>query len=199
MLARLGRCLLLGGSLLAACTPAGQWLYDDPSFALRGVVPHPQVGADSLELSFVGCNLNDYDLTGESFAANLLLGGRLMGRGERDRPLHLSVRDSLRFSVMFGVEQAALQPSAEVPFAIAGNTQMRTPMGLRTVGFKLRGKVRKAKDQWEWKEDGFGLCRPGLVAIPPQFSEPAVKEGPGSKKVIPGTGTSSGTSSGERP
>ncbi len=188
MLARYRRPLLLGGLLLVGCTPVGQWIYDDPSFALRAVVPHPQPGADSLELSFVGCNLNDYDLSGESFVALLLFGGQVVGKGERDRPIHISVRDSLRFSVMFGVEPVALMPRAEVPFAIAANTSMRTPIGVREVAFRLRGKVRKSKDRWEWKEDGFGLCRPGLVAIPPQFTQPAVRDEPGSKKAQPPAG-----------
>jgi hypothetical protein len=51
--------MLFGVLLLPGCTAMGQWLYDDPSFALRGVSLHPRAGADSLELFFVACNLND--------------------------------------------------------------------------------------------------------------------------------------------
>jgi hypothetical protein len=180
--------MLLGGLLLPGCTSVGQWLYDDPSFALRGVTPHPQAGADSLELSLVGCNLNDYDLTGDTFAARLLLGGHLVGQGERDRPIHLSVRDSIRFSVMLGVDSLALRPTGDLPFAIAAKTALRTPIGVRQVAFRLSGKVRQASDGWEWKEEGYGLCRPGLVAIPPQFSQPVVNDAPGSTKARPTTG-----------
>ncbi len=156
--------------MLAGCTSVGQWLYEDPSFALRGVVPHPQQGADSLELSFVACNLNDYELTSQTFVARLLLGGHPAGLGEGDHPIHLGVRDSSRFNVMLAVPPEALAP-AEVPFAIAAKLELTTPMGDREVNLKLRGKVRRTKDQVEWREEGYGLCRPGLVALPPSFTE----------------------------
>lgn len=156
--------------MLAGCTSVGQWLYEDPSFALRGVVPHPQPGADSLELSFIACNLNDYELTSESFIARLLLGGQPAGQGEGEHPIHMGVRDSSRFNVMLAVVPAALEPS-EVPFAIAAKLELATPMGTREVALKLRGKVRRTKDRVEWREEGYGLCRPGLVALPPSFTE----------------------------
>lgn len=167
----------------------GQWLYDDPSFALRGVTPHPQAGADSLELSFVGCNVNDYELTSETFVAQLMLGGQSVGKGERERPIHIGTRDSLRFTVMLGVDRTALEPNREVPFSIAAMTSIRTPIGLRDLAFRLRGKVRPLKDHTEWKEDGFGLCRPGVVAIPPQFTQPVTRENaPGSSRSQPEAG-----------
>lgn len=156
--------------MLAGCTSVGQWLYEDPSFALRGVVPHPQAGADSLELSFVACNLNDYELTGQTFVARLLLAGQPAGLGAGDHPIHLGVRDSSRFNVMLAVPPGTLEP-AEVPFAIAAKIDLATPMGNREVNLKLRGKVRRAKDKVEWREEGYGLCRPGLVALPPSFTE----------------------------
>lgn len=163
--------LLIGGLTLSGCTSFGQWLYDDPSFALRGVVPHPQPGADSLEISFIACNLNDYELTSEAFVAQLLLGGRPAGKGEREYPIHLGVRDSSRFNVMLGVGPEALEPGGEVPFAIAARVELLTPMGNRQVNMRLRGRVRHLKDRVEWREEGYGLCRPGLVALPPSFTE----------------------------
>lgn len=170
--------LVLGATVSLGCSAVGQWIYDDPSFALRGVALHPQdstvAGArDSLELVFVGCNRNDFELTGDGFATKLDLGGRIVGEGERDRPVHLALRDTSRFTVMLALMPEGMDaPGDRVPFSINGSSEVQTPIGLRKVDFKLHGKVQKKGEVWQWMEEGTRACRPGLAAIPPEFVAP---------------------------
>jgi hypothetical protein len=161
----------------------GAWVYDDPSFALRGVALHPQDpgsgAADSLELVFIGCNLNDYELTGDGFMTRLAVAGRTIGQGERERPVHLAVRDTSRFSVMLALAPEGVTAEGDrVPFDIAGSSEMRTPIGTRRVDFRMHGKVQRRGEQLEWREEGRGSCRPGLAALPPEFVQapPAIKD-----------------------
>jgi hypothetical protein len=169
--------LLVGVSLLSGCTAVGAWVYDDPSFALRSVALHPQDpdagGSDSLELVFVGCNRNDYELTGDAFATSLAVGGRTVGQGERDRPVHLPVRDTSRFSVMLALPPEGVAADGDrVPFAIAGSSDVLTPIGIRKVDFRLHGRMQRRGETWEWQEEGAGGCRPGLSALPFEFIQP---------------------------
>lgn len=139
---------------------------------------HPQDstvagGRDSLELVFVGCNRNDFELTGDGFATKLDIAGRIVGEGERDRPVHLALRDTSRFTVMLALMPEGMDsPGDRVPFAINGSSEVRTPIGLRKVDFKLHGKVQKKGQVWQWLEEGGRACRPGLAAVPPEFVAP---------------------------
>ena len=175
---RIRLALVLGASLSCGCTAMGAWVYDDPSFALRGVALHPQdstvAGAqDSLELVFLGCNRNDYELTGDGFATRLAVGGKTVGQGERDRPIHLALRDTLRFSVMLAVQPEGVGAEGQrVPFDINGTSEMQTPIGVRKVDFRLHGKLERKGEAWQWMEEGRGSCRPGLAALPPEFVQP---------------------------
>jgi len=192
---------IAGVSLSCGCTAVGAWIYDDPSFALRGVALHPQDSsvagaADSLELLFIGCNRNDYELTGDGFVTRLAVAGRTVGQGERDRPVRLAVRDTSRFSVMLALEPEGVGTEGDrVPFAIAGTSEMHTPIGIRRVDFQLRGKVRRQGETWQWMEEGIGSCRPGLSALPPEFVQapPAMQDNsrrdrPGRNAPSQGTG-----------
>jgi len=166
--------MALRASLACGCTAMGAWVYDDPSFALRAVALHQQEpgtdGADSLELTFIGCNRNDYELTGDAFATRLAVGGRTVGQGERDRPVHLAVRDTSRFSVMLALSPEGVASGGDrLPFDIAGTSSVRTPIGVRQVDFRLHGKVQRRGDALEWQEESRGSCRPGLSALPPEF------------------------------
>lgn len=193
--------LLAGVSLSYGCTAVGAWVYDDPSFALRGVALHPQdssaVGSsDSLELVFIGCNRNDYELTGDAFSTWLAVAGKTVGRGQRDRPVHLSMRDTSRFSVMLALQPEGVGTAMDrVPFAIAGSSEVHTPIGIRRVAFQLHGKVQRQGEVWQWLEEGRGSCRPGLSALPPEFVQapPAIRddsprERPGRYSGSQGTG-----------
>lgn len=168
----------LGLFLLYGCSAVGQWIYDDPSFALRAVALHPQdstvAGArDSLELVLVGCNRNDFEITGDGFATSLDLGGRVVGEGERDRPIHLALRDTSQFTVMLALMPEGMNPDGDrVPFAIKGSSEVQTPIGLRKIDFRLHGKLERKGEVWRWMEEGGTACRPGLAAIPPEFVAP---------------------------
>lgn len=165
-------------ALLHGCSAVGQWIYDDPSFALRAVALHPQDstmqgGRDSLELVLVGCNRNDFELTGDAFNTKLDLNGRRVGEGERDRPIHLPLRDTSQFSVMLAIMPEGMNPGGDrVPFAINGSSDVQTPIGVRRVDFKLHGRLQRKGDAWQWFEEGMVACRPGLAAMPPEFVAP---------------------------
>jgi hypothetical protein len=185
--------LVVGASLICGCTAVGAWLYDDPSFALRAVALHQQGpgsgGADSLELVFIGCNRNDYELTGDAFATRLAVAGRMVGQGERDRPVHLALRDTSRFSVMLALPpEGVAADGARVPFDIAGSSAVQTPIGVRQVDFRLHGKVQRKGDELEWQEEGRESCRPGLSSLPYQFlaAPPAMRPDPPARPGPPG-------------
>jgi hypothetical protein len=126
--------------------------------------------ADSLELVFMGCNRNDYELTGDGFVTRLTVGGRAVGQGARERSVHLGTRDTSRFSVTLALGPDGLVADAEkAPFDIAGTSELRTPIGIRRLDFRLHGKVQRKGSAFEWLEEGQTSCRPGLSTLPAEF------------------------------
>lgn len=103
--------------------------------------------------------------------------------------MHIAVRDSTRFSILIPVTPDALASArTKVPFAIAASTALRTPIGTRRVDFRLKGSVRMVKEAYEWREEGLNNCRPGTVALPPQFTDPIRPSRPGDQPRPTGVG-----------
>jgi Late embryogenesis abundant protein len=165
---RLGWLGLL--ALVCACTPLGAWVYDDPSFTLHSVEVRRAGQADSLDLVFVGCNRNDYDLTGEKFTTRLAVAGETLGEVERDQPVFLGTRDTSVFTVTVPVPSHALETGGPGRrFELSGGSEVHTPMGTRKVAFRMRGRVQYKDETLRWSGDAGPMCRPGLSKLPPVF------------------------------
>ncbi len=160
---------------LSACTPLGLWVYEDPSMALRQATTVRPLGgingaADSLELVLVGCNLNDYDLTGQSVRSRLAINGQTVAEGVSDRRILLATRDTSRFSVSLPLPEV-LRTADGTPqaFELLVASVVQTPLGQRDLTYSLRGQVQRSGDNLAWRVEVGKSCRPGGSALPNQF------------------------------
>ncbi len=167
--------MLLLLPLATGCTAMGAWVYDDPSFALRTVTVRrgADMGAgasDSLELLFLGCNRNDYDLMSDGFTARLALSGRTVAEGMREQPVFLGTRDTSSFVIVMPLQPSDLgAPNLVLPFELNGTGVVHTPIGNRPVRFQLRGRVDSHGTGMRWLGEGAVPCRPGLSQLPGIF------------------------------
>ena len=155
---------------LWGCTPLGAWVYDDPSFSLRSVEVRRAAQADSLDLVFMACNRNDYDLTGERFTTRLAVAGQTLGEAERDQPVFLATRDTSLFTVTVPLPPHSLDAGGPGRrYELSGQSEVHTPMGTRNVAFRMRGRVQFKDDAIRWSGEAGPVCRPGLSKLPPVF------------------------------
>lgn len=161
--------------VLQACTPLGLWVYEDPSMALRqattiGALRGSVGGGDSLEMVLVGCNLNDYDLTGQSVHSRLTISGQTVAEGVRDGRILLATRDTSRFSVSLPMPEV-LRSADATPrtFELLVASRVQTPLGERDLTYSLRGVVQRSGDNLAWRVEVGKSCRPGGSALPNQF------------------------------
>ncbi len=161
--------------MLQACTPLGLWVYEDPSLALREATTVRPIGGtggagDSLELVLVGCNLNDYDLTGQSVRSRLAINGEMVAEAVSDRRILLATRDTSRFSVSLPLPEF-LNTADATPrsFELLVASVMQTPLGERDLSYSLRGQVQRSGDNLAWRVEVGKSCRPGASALPNQF------------------------------
>jgi hypothetical protein len=182
---------------LLSCTAMGAWLYDDPSFALRSVTvrrtPAGAASGDSLDLVFVACNRNDYDLLGEGFTTLLAVSGRTIGEGAREQPVLLATRDTSSFTVTVPLQRQNLATNVlRAPFQLSSHSMVRTPMGDRPVVFSLHGRVDLTDTSAQWSTERAPDCHPGASQLPGLFDRrvplgPPAAE-PQGPQVGPGTG-----------
>jgi hypothetical protein len=170
---RPGLSLVLAFIVLPGCSSLGAWVYQDPTYVLRSVdvkLGADESGAaDSVQLTFIGCNLNDFDITETSFATTLSIGGKSAGPGDHGQTIYLGTRDTSRFSVMVPVHNAALPegPSAH-PFEIKAVSQVVTPIGQRAINVQMAGFVDRQNGQLNWRMKPQG-CKPGTSTLPASF------------------------------
>jgi hypothetical protein len=196
------RPILALAALLPAvlsCTAMGQWLYDDPSFALRSVTVRRgaagTVPSDSLDLVFIGCNRNDYDLLDDSFTAQLAVSGLTIGQGAREQPILLATRDSSSFIVTLPLQSENVAANASrAPFELNSRSTLHTPMGDRPVAFHVRGRVDLTDTTSQWTAESGPACRPGLSQLPTEFDRrvPLVPPTDGPPRLPPGQGPGPG-------
>jgi hypothetical protein len=185
------RTVPLGIVLLGACTPVGAWVYEDPSFSIRdAVLQHGQdpggVSSDSLQLRFSSCNLNDYDLLGEAFDAQLLLGGRPAGNGQREQPYFLHNRDTSGVTITLALDSGWLAriPAGKSRFEVVGNLLIKSPIGDRHVALRERGNLVRDDTGLVIHSEAPRMCRPGLSRLPAEF-EPRVQLDPNDRPPPP--------------
>lgn len=170
---RHGLLLVLGFTALPACSAMGAWIYQDPTYVLRSVdlkLGADESGvADSVQLTFIGCNLNDFDITETSFATSLSIAGRSAGLGDHGRTIYLATRDTSRFSVMVPVHNEALPDGSKAhPFEIKAVSQVVTPIGERAINVQMAGLVERQNGQLNWRMKPQG-CKPGTSTLPASF------------------------------
>jgi hypothetical protein len=173
---------------LPGCSAVGAWLYQDPTYALRSVDVRrgaEQGSTDSLELTFVGCNLNDYDITETSFATTMSIGGKSAGPGDHGQTIYLATRDTSRFSVIVPMHAEALPEQGSRPFEVKAVSQVRTPIGDRAVNVRMAGLVERSGAQLNWKMKP-QECKPGTSVLPASFDTRAIPPGarPGSAGTV---------------
>lgn len=160
-------------ALLAGCTPLGLWVYEDPSVVLRSAtqlrVAGGQVQGDSLEFVVVGCNLNDYDLSGDTLRSTLSVDGRKVGESVTIRPMLLASRDTSRFSVTVPLTPLTPSQGQARPFELLLVSTLRTPLGVRDLSYRLMGEVQVSAEQFVWRVPENRGCKPGGSVLPGVF------------------------------
>ncbi len=182
----------------SACTAMGAWLYQDPTYALRAVNVRPgpagEVRRDSLELVFIGCNLNDYDLTETSFQTRMRIAGAEAGEVNHTQTLFIATRDTARFTVVMPLREGSLPSSkgAANPFEIVGTSSLETPIGARSVNVRFAGRVEVTGETltWSTRTDG---CKPGTSVLPASFdTRPVIRDDPSGRPNMPQPGMPGG-------
>lgn len=159
---------------LPGCSAVGAWIYQDPSYSLQAVALRKAVDhggtADSVELQFIGCNLNDYDITETSFLTKLAIDGQSSGEGDHFfTTIYLGTRDYKKFSVIVPLPTEALpQDKAVRPFEVLARSQVKTPIGDRAIDVKLAGQVERQGDLLNWRMKP-QACKPGTSVLPASF------------------------------
>lgn len=155
------------------CTSVGAWLYQDPSYALQAVALRKAEDhggtADSVELMFVGCNLNDFDITETSFLTTLAIGGQTAGEGNHENTIYLDTRGTKKFSVIVPLATDALpEDRGARPFEVVARSEVKTPIGDRAIDVKMAGMVERQGDLYNWRMKP-QLCKPGTSTLPASF------------------------------
>jgi hypothetical protein len=168
---------------LPGCSAVGAWMYQDPSYSLQAVSLRPAaeqgVVKDSVELMFIGCNLNDYDITETSFLTRLAINGKTAGEGDHGQTVFLDTRGAKQFSVVVPLATEALpEDRGTRPFEVLATSQVKTPIGDRAIAVKLAGQVQRQGDQLNWLMKP-QVCKPGSSILPASFdTRPIPPEAP---------------------
>jgi hypothetical protein len=155
------------------CTSVGAWMYQDPSYSLQAVSLRKaeMTGGtkDSVELMFIGCNLNDFDITETSFLTKLAIGGQSAGEGDHGSTIYLGTRGEKQFSVVVPLATEALpEDQAMRPFEVLAVSQVKTPIGDRAIPVKMAGEVTRTGEQLNWRMKP-QACKPGTSTLPASF------------------------------
>ena len=125
---------------LAACTPLGFWVYDDPAFEVSRVRLAQEQAADSAVLvALYVWNPNDYDLSTARLDLELRLDGKTVGRFRRDSIIPLDPTATATLSLPFMPEpgttrgQLAAFRTGTHKFQVQGQAVFQTPFGDRRV------------------------------------------------------------------
>lgn len=173
--------IILTGLALEGCTAIGAWVYEDPVFTLRAAA----VRNDSLDLVFVVCNRNDYDVRADQFKAQVAVAGEVVAVGGLEQPLFLSTRDSSRFTVTVPLRDSNFKGDGKKAwFDLTTSEVLSTPMGDRSAAGRFRGRVTRQAGSLKWSSEPT-LCRPGLSTLPQQFDTRPLTGKPPPKEAAP--------------
>lgn len=141
----LGACIL---TAVAACTPLGLWVYDDPGLEVSRVrLDRGGAGAAPVVLGLAVWNPNDYDLSTARLELQLRLDDVTVGHFSRDSIIpvpQLALADlALPLTVPTGPVRGRMRAlsSGTHRFAVEGRATFSTPFGLRKVRFAHAGDL----------------------------------------------------------
>ena len=141
----LGACLV---TAVAACTPLGLWVYDDPGLEVSRVrLDHDAAGAAPVAVGLAVWNPNDYDVSTARLELQLRLDDQTVGHYSRDSIVSVpqtGLADVvLPLTVPAGPirERIRLLSSGTHRFAVVGRATFSTPFGPRNVRFAHAGDL----------------------------------------------------------
>lgn len=142
---------LLGAWLattVAACTPLGLWVYDDPGLEVSRVrLDHDPAGAEPVVVGLAVWNPNDYDVSTARLELQLRLDDVTVGHFSKDSIIslpHDGLSDlALPLTVPTGSMRARIRAlsSGTHRFAVEGRATFSTPFGRRNVRFAHAGDL----------------------------------------------------------
>lgn len=141
-------------AILAACTPMGVWLYEEPTVGLEDVLIDTSAGESALPPYVILAvkNRNDFELSLRHIELVLQIDGNEIGRVAVDtivtleaiavRPVRVRVPplDAQARGRIAGLRAGVHR------YAVAGRARLETPIGERRIGFKheIRGEAEAA-------------------------------------------------------
>jgi LEA14-like dessication related protein len=142
---------LLGAGLMAvvaACTPMGLWVYDDPGLEVSRVrLDHRAAGSEPVVLGLAVWNPNDYDVSTSRLELRLQLDDVTVGHFSRDSIISVPQAGSADVTLPLTVpsgpvrERIRTMGSGTHRFAVEGRATFLTPFGRRNVRFAHAGDM----------------------------------------------------------
>ena len=140
-----GPCVL---TAVAACTPLGLWVYDDPGLEVSRVrLDHDAVGAAPVVVGLAVWNPNDYDLSTARLELQLRLDDLAVGHFSRDSIIPVPQAGLSDFALPLTVPTGPIRErirrlsSGTHRFAVVGRATFSTPFGPRNVRFAHAGDL----------------------------------------------------------
>lgn len=137
--------------LLAACTPVGLWLYQDPVVTVAGIRLNlgesRQSGSSPVIVALAVKNSNDYPLSTEQVELSLRLDGVPIGALKRDSMVQVATDTVSTVALALALEEHTTPEhlrafgSGTHNFAVRGRATFRTPIGTRKVRFAQEGDM----------------------------------------------------------
>jgi LEA14-like dessication related protein len=141
----LGPCLV---TAVAACTPLGVWVYDDPGLEVSRVrLDNDAAGTAPVVVGLAVWNPNDYDLSTARLELQLRLDGVTVGHFSRDSIIPVPQAGLADFALPLTVPTGPIRErirrlsSGTHRFAVVGRATFTTPFGRRNVRFAHAGDL----------------------------------------------------------
>lgn len=135
-------------AVVAACTPLGLWVYDDPGLEVSRVRLDREATTDRVVLGLAVWNPNDYELSTARLEVRLKLDDVPVGHFSRDSIVpvpQVGLADvTLPLTVPKGAVRQRIRSlgSGTHRFAVEGRATFSTPFGRRKVRFAHQGDLR---------------------------------------------------------
>lgn len=132
---------------VAACTPLGLWVYDDPGLEVSRVRVDRAAGAAPVVVGLAVWNPNDYDLSTARLELQLRLDDVTVGHFFRDSIIPVPQTGLADFALPLTVPAGPIRErirrlsSGIHRFAVVGQATFSTPFGRRNVRFAHAGDL----------------------------------------------------------
>jgi LEA14-like dessication related protein len=133
---------------VAACTPMGLWVYDDPGLEVSRVRVQHETERDPVVLGLAVWNPNDYDVSTARLELKLKLDNVPIGHFSKDSIIPVPQVGLADLTLPLTVESGAARQrirgigSGQHRFAVEGRATFSTPFGRRNVRFAHEGDLK---------------------------------------------------------